>query len=81
MRAKLRIDTFNAAKDFANKCRNLEGNIIVKDPNGLCVNGKSILGMLHALEFTELWVESDIDHWIDLREFIIEEPDKKKIDF
>lgn len=78
MRARIRIDTTWDAEKFANICRTLEGKILVKDPNGLCVNGKSILGMLHALEFTELWLESENDYWMTLREFIIEEPEKEE---
>lgn len=79
MRAKIRLDTTNDVNKFVEKVKSLDGKMVIKDPTGLCVNAKSVLGALHALEFTELWLESENDYWVTLQDFIIIEP-KKQID-
>lgn len=71
MRNKIRLDTSKDAQTFVNITSKLEGKIVVKDPNGLCVNAKSILGALHAMEFTELWCESENDIYMKIKDFII----------
>lgn len=71
MKNKIRLDTTRDAIQFADICANLEGKIIVRDANGLCVNGKSILGALHAMEFTELWCESENDIYMKIKDFIV----------
>lgn len=78
MRAKIRLDTSNDAINFAHITSQLEGKIVVKDSNGFCVNAKSVLGALHALEFNELWVESENDIWMKIKDFIIIEPEVKE---
>lgn len=78
MRAKIRLDTSSDAINFAHITSQLKGKIVVKDGNGLCVNAKSVLGALHALEFNELWVESENDIWMKIKDFIIIEPEVKE---
>lgn len=76
MRAKIRLDTKSDAENFVKIAETLEGKIVIKDPTGLCVNAKSVLGALHAMEFSELWLESENDYWMVLQDFIIIEPTK-----
>lgn len=71
MRNKIRLDTSEEAKRFVEITSQLPGTIVVKDPTGLCVNAKSILGALHAMEFTELWLESEFDIYMKVQDFII----------
>ena len=78
MRAKIRLDTSSDAINFAHITSQLKGKIVVKDGNGFCVNAISVLGALHALEFNELWVESENDIWMKIKDFIIIEPEIKE---
>jgi hypothetical protein len=71
LRNKIRLDTSEDAKRFVEITSLLPGRIVVKDPTGLCVNAKSVLGALHAMEFSELWLESENDIYMKIQDFII----------
>ena len=70
---RIRIDTMNEANKFAEIASAVPGMVVVSDGQGLRVNAKSILGVLHAMEFENLWCESTADIFSKIREFIIEE--------
>ena len=72
MTNKIRLDTYKDAVEFSSIAESLEGRIIVKDNKGHCVNGKSLLGMLYALEFDELIVESEEDIYMHIEKFVKE---------
>ena len=44
----------------------------IKDNEGMCVNARSVIGMLYAMTFNELWCESDNDIYQNIKDFIIE---------
>ena len=71
MKVKIRLDTGNDAAQFSNICSKLDGKITVTDNKGLRINAKSLLGMIYALEFDELWCESDIDIYMSVRDFVV----------
>lgn len=71
MKVKIRLDTNQDAINFANLASKLGGTIIITDNRGLCVNAKSVLGMLYALEFEELWCESSVDIYKRIEKFIV----------
>lgn len=72
MKAKIRLDTTNDAANFSNICLSLPGLITITDNKGLRINAKSsILGMLYALEFEELWCESKEDIYTHIERFVI----------
>lgn len=71
MRAKIRLDTSTDANKFVNITSQLKGKITIIDAEGYRVNAKSILGALHALEFTEIWCESEYDIYEAIKNFII----------
>ncbi len=71
MKAKIRLDTSRDAIDFSNLCLALPGEITITDNKGLRINAKSVLGMLYALEFEELWCESNEDIYMTIKDFII----------
>ena len=73
MSYKIRIDTVSDANEFATIASQINGSVVITDGNGLRVNGKSVLGALHAMEFTQLWCESDADIGFRLNKFIINE--------
>ena len=71
MRVKIRLDTFKDAQQFAEIAERCDGWIHIMDANGMCVNGKSILGALHAMEFTDIWCESENDIYTKIQDFVI----------
>lgn len=71
MKAKIRLDTMHDAAKFVNTTSQLDGQIVVSDQKGLRVNAKSLMGMLYALEFEELWCESENDIYSHIENFII----------
>lgn len=72
MRLRIRLDTVSDASAFATIASGVDGRVVITDGNGLCVNGKSVLGALHALEFSELWCESDKEIYGLIRDFVVE---------
>lgn len=72
MRLKIRLDTVSDANRFASIASRVDGRVVITDGAGLCVNGKSVLGALHALEFSELWCESEKEIYGLIRDFVIE---------
>ena len=71
MRVKIHLETAKDATEFANKMSHIDGRATITDGEGYCVNAKSILGALYALEFNELWFESDKDLYSEIDKFIV----------
>lgn len=69
MRIKIRLDTAREAQKLANIAQGIDDKITITDNNGLCVNAKSLLGVIYALEFNELWLESEYNHWGSFADF------------
>lgn len=74
MKNRIRIDTVKQANELAAIATGLEGKITITDGKGLTVNAKSVIGALHAMEFDELWLESENDIYMAIEPFIIIEP-------
>jgi hypothetical protein len=74
MRNRIRIDTVKQANELAAITAGLDGKITITDGQGLTVNAKSVIGALHAMEFDELWLESENDIYMAIEPFIIIEP-------
>lgn len=73
-RWRIKIDTTSDAIKIANIAGKLEfanDKIVIKDGEGMCVNAKSVLGALHAMEFSEIWLESERDIYAPFAEFIL----------
>ena len=58
------------ATEFAKIASQTTGNVHVIDGAGMRVNAKSVLGMLYALEFNELWCESEFDIYTYIQKFV-----------
>ena len=71
MRVQINLDTMTDANNFVAITSRLPGKIVVIDNKGMCVNAKSILGMLYALEFEELWCESEFDIFEDIEKYVV----------
>lgn len=74
MRAKLRIDTMSDATRFVDIVKKLPQPITITDGAGLRVNAKSLIGVLHALEFSDILCETEDDNdiYMAIKEFVIE---------
>ena len=72
MTYKIRLDKYNDAVEFSKIAETIPGRVVVKDNHGHCVNAKSILGMLYALEFESLEVESEENIYHAIRKFCVE---------
>lgn len=74
MRIKINLDTDSAAVRLVDIATRLNDNITLTDGKGSRVSAKSLLGSAYAkFEFTEIWLESEHDHYIEFRDFIVEE--------
>lgn len=69
---KIAIDTMTMATEFVTITTKLPGKIVVVDNKGMCVNARSILGVIYAMEFEELWCESERDIYNAIEKFIID---------
>lgn len=68
---KIRLDTLSNAKEFVEIASKLPGQIVIRDNTGMRVNAKSLLGMLYAMEFEELYCESENDIYSHIEKFIV----------
>ena len=72
MRNKINLVTTSDITEFVRICEGIEGTIeLFCGKNGYRVNARSMLGCLAALEFDELWVESDKDIYSKIEKFIV----------
>ena len=71
MKARIRLDTFPDVQRFVSIATAQKGRVHITDDNGLKVSAKSLLGALYALEFDELWCESEEDIYHAIEDFII----------
>lgn len=72
MRVRIRLETVKDANELAEIASKTEGRVVISDGSGLCVNAKSVLGALHALEFNDLWCESEKNIFAEIRKFVVE---------
>jgi hypothetical protein len=73
MKIKIRLDTKTDAIDLCATAETLpDEKVVITDNNGMCVSAKSIMGALYAMEFEELWLETEHDHWYLFQRFEVE---------
>lgn len=71
MKYKIVLDTVSDVTTFVkNVITEKDANVTVTDNRGLRVNAKSLMGMLYALEFDELWCESDTEIYEKIRQWV-----------
>ncbi len=72
MKYKIVLDTVSDVTNFVkNVTTEKEATVTVTDNRGLRVNAKSLMGMLYALEFEELWCESDTEIYEKIKDYVI----------
>ena len=73
MRVKISLDTDTAAADIVEKASRLNEKVLLTDGTGMVINAKSLLGTVYAkFEFTEIWLETENEHYVMFKDFIVE---------
>ena len=72
MKAQIELETQTDVMNFVKIVTEIEEDVTVTDGDGLRVNGKSLMGMLYALEFNELWCECQVDIYQKIKNYIVE---------
>ena len=70
MKIQIRLDTMSDVHGFVKIATAQKCAVHITDGAGLKVSAKSILGALYALEFDELWCESDEDIYNAIRKYV-----------
>ena len=74
MKLKIRLDTDSAAVRLVGLASKLSERVILTDGTGMTVAAKSLLGTMYAkFEFTEIWLETENEHYHMFRDFVVEE--------
>ena len=76
MKARIRLETITDIGNFVvavETATSVTDKVYVTDGDRMCVNAKSFLGLIHAREFSKIYVESEKDIYTKIREFIVEE--------
>lgn len=71
MRVKIRLDTVTDIANFVLVASTVAPKVLLKNDDGLCVDGKSFLGVAHASEFKNLWCECEKDIYSKIEPFVI----------
>lgn len=69
-RDRIRLETEGDVLDFVNAVNNVNIPVVVTDGEGMRVNAKSMLGMLYAMTFYEMWCECDYDIYPYIKDFL-----------
>lgn len=71
MRTKINLDTMKDINDFVRICTRIQVPVHITDGAGLKVSGKSLLGVMYAMEFDDIWCECEKDIYLDIERFIV----------
>lgn len=73
-RMKIRIDTESDVTKIVSIATKLSDEIKVEivDGEGMRVNARSIIGMLYAMTFNEIWLESNCDVYHYFSDFSVD---------
>lgn len=58
---RIELVTIKDIKDFVEDVSKVKGEVLLVDGNGMCVNAKSIIGVVAALEWSSLYVVSQCE--------------------
>lgn len=70
-RIPIRLDTMHQIQDFVNIASTLNSPVYLVDDTGLKVSAKSIIGAMYTVEWSKIYVESDVDLGATFSEFRI----------
>jgi hypothetical protein len=73
-RVKIRLETMTDINKFIGIVTPLPGKIIIKNSTeDFIINAKSIFVMICALNYNDLWLESENDIYSHIRDFVVVE--------
>jgi len=67
----IRLDTMKDVNEFISITKDIKADISLIDGKGYCVSAKSLIGALAAMEWSELYVVSNVDIYNKISKFII----------
>lgn len=69
---RINLVTTSDITEFTNICQKIDGRVeLFCKKTGYRVNGKSLLGCLAAMEFEEVYVDSDADIYNKIEKFVM----------
>ena len=69
---RINLVTTNDITEFTNICQKIDGRVeLFCKKTGYRVNGKSLLGCLAAMEFEEVYVDSDKDIYNKIEKWVM----------
>ena len=69
---RINLVTTNDITEFTNICQKIDGRVeLFCKKTGYRVNGKSLLGCLAAMEFEEVYVDSDEDIYNKIEKWVM----------
>lgn len=71
MTIKIQLETMSDVMKFQELISKVEEEVKLIDGSGYCVNAKSVLGAVAALEWKNLYVVSDKDLLMTLKDFYV----------
>lgn len=80
MKNKINLITMTDLIEFQKICEDTEGKIEVYcGKKGYRTNAKSILGCMAALEYEDMWVESEVDIYSKIQKWVVNGEDGANI--
>lgn len=70
-RIKIRIDTMSDVSKLVAVATKAQGRVILTDNTDFKVNGKSLLGAIYTMEWSEVYLESDEDLYNALSDLVV----------
>jgi hypothetical protein len=71
MKIRIRLDTMRDMNQFVNACSKITCPVHITDGAGLKVSAKSLLGVIYAMEFEEIWCECEEDIYSLIEGFVV----------
>ncbi|MCI8472239.1 MAG: hypothetical protein HFE66_01950 [Clostridiales bacterium] len=70
-RIKIRIDTMSDVSKLVAVATKAKGRVILTDNTDFKVSGKSLLGAIYTMEWSEVYLESDEDLYNALSDLVV----------
>ena len=70
-RLKIRIDTMSDVSKLVAVATKAKGRVILTDNTDFKVSGKSLLGAIYTMEWSEVYLESDEDLYNALSDLVV----------
>lgn len=72
MKAKINIDTLSKINSFVAICSKLDCKVDLVDGNGYRVSGKSLMGAVATMEWSDVYAECERDIYAEIKEFVVD---------